>query len=642
MTLPWSKPAALPWFLEDGNAAIDSYIKADNWVCVDFENELGFATDPAIHLVLACWYVVRDGVVTKKHIFGDEYDMEELLEDIRAADFMVAHNAKYECQWLQRCGLETRDLLVYCTQNAEWVLLGNNPDRLSLSLDETAERRLGERKDALGKGLISTWGVCPSDTPQGWLKKYCYQDVDLTYRIFLQQKEEISARGVWHLVLQRNLVAPVLADIELAGLQLDKERVYAEYEKLMADREVAATALDEVTGGINLNSRPQLAAFLYDQLGFQEAVDSSGNTIRTGGGGRSTSEEALGRLVAHTPEQEKFLKLYGQYSEANVLLTKTLEFFKNVCDYYDGVFYGSINQGRTDTHRLASSGIEMWFPSQKKPMRLQLQNIPRKYKNMFTCHDERYVNLEADGAQLEFRVSAQLGADKQAIHDIVNGVDIHSFTRDVMREAGHPDFVGLDDKEARQMAKPRTFAPLYGGRGTNPAEQAYADAWKEKYPDLYATQYRWTLTVADQKKLVTPYGLTFHWPHAKIYPSGYVSKSTEIFNYTIQGMATGEIIPIALVYYWHRTKHLDLRIWNTVHDSLVARVREDQLEEATQIAKQCLTTDVYQFLSDVYKYEWDLVPLGVGCKASRNWSEGKLERTWDVWRSGEERYQEKD
>lgn len=637
--LPWAEP--LPWFLEDGNKAIEAYKKADHHIVLDFENELGFANNPAIHLVLACWYVVKDGNVTKKHIFGDEYDMGELLEDIKAAKFVVAHNAKYEAQWLQRCGLETRDVLFYCTQNAEWVLLGNNPKRLALNLDEVGERRLGARKDQLGKGLIR-WGVCPSQTPQSWLKRYCFQDVDLTYRIFLQQQEEIIANNLWHIVLQRNLVAPVLADIELAGLQLDKEKVYAEYDKLQADREVAATALDKVTGGINLNSRPQLAAFLYDKLGFQEAVDASGNTIRTGSGGRSTSEEALGRLVAHTPEQEEFLKLYGQYNEANVLITKTMEFFKLVCDHYDGVFYGSLNQGRTGTHRLASSGIEMKFPGHKKTMRLQLQNIPRQYKCMFTCHDDDYVNLEADGAQLEFRVAAQLGADAQAIHDIVNGVDIHSFTRGVMREAKHPDFDGLNDKEARQEAKPFTFQPLYGGRGTHPAENAYADAWKEKYPDIYDTQYGWTLAVADEKKLVTPYGLTFYWPDVKIYPSGYVSKTTEIFNYGIQGFATGEIIPIALVYYWHRTKHLDLRIWNTVHDSIAARVRKDQEEEATQIAKVALTTDVYNFLSDVYGYEFDLVPLGVGCKTSKNWGEAKIERVWDVWRDGTERYAEKD
>lgn len=630
----------LPDFL--GPHGIDLLKAKRHYVVLDFENTIlpGFATNPENHLVLACWYVVKDGVVQKKYNFSDEYALGDLLHDLDAADFMVAHNAKYEAEWLQRCGYDLRSLLTFCTQTGEWVLLGNNPKRLALNLDDVAYRRLGETKDQLGKNLIREWGVCPSETPRSWLLHYCFQDVDLTYRIFLQQHAEITKANLWHIALSRNLTIPVLADIELQGLQLDAAKVYAEYEEQSRICEESALALDEITGGINLNSRPQVAALLYDKLGFQEARDASGHTISTDSGARSTSEAAISRLQAVTEEQALFLTRYKAYVKASTLLSKTLTFLRKVCEHTGGVFYGTINQGRTGTHRLASGGMDVLFPGDRKSSKIQLQNIPRQYKGMFTAHDPDYVVLEGDGAQLEFRVAAELGHDAQATADIENGEDIHANTRQVMREAHHPNFIGLNDKEARQEAKPFTFQPLYGGRGNHPAEHAYAAFWEKKYPDIFRTQEEWCMRVAADKKLDTPYGLRFYWPHARMYESGRINVRTEVFNYPIQGFATAEIIPIALVYFWHRVAGLRVEVFNTVHDSIISRVHKDDLAQAENITKQALTHDVYKFLREVYNYEFH-VPLGVGMKSGKYWGSGKVEKVWDVWPDGRERYQEK-
>lgn len=631
----------LPEFL--GPKGIERFRKKRRYLVLDFETSIlpGFATNPEQKLVLACWYIVDRGRVTKRHKFGDEYEQQELLDDIHTVDFVVAHNAKFEAQWLQRCGLDLHDVLFFCTMVGEWIILGNNPGRLPTNLDDIAARRLGGEKDQLGKNLIKEWKVCPSLTPESWLKDYCYKDVDLTHGIFLQQVEELEALEMWHIALCRMLVVPVLADMELQGLQLDKEKVYEEFEKQMSVREESAEALDAITGGINLNSGPQLGVVLYDELGFAEVVDYKGNTVKTPGGARSTSEDTIMSLKPETELQEEFLRRYKEYSKANTLLTKTLTFLKLVVDHNDGVFYGSIIQGRTGTHRLASGGVDVFFPGEKKARKIQLQNIPRQYKKMFTAHDPDWVVLEGDGAQLEFRVAAELGNDTQALSDIENGEDIHSATREVMREAKHPAFDGLSDKEGRQVAKAFTFQPLYGGRGSHPAENAYADFWAKKYSGIFREQTTWCARVSSDKKLTTPYGMTFYWPNVKVYYDGRVNVTTEVFNYPIQGFATAEIIPIALVYFWHRSRNLRLQLFNTVHDSIISRVHKDDLEQAEALTKQCLTYDVYQFLRDVYSYEFT-VPLGVGMKSSRHWGAGDIEKVWDVWPDGRERYQEKD
>ena len=60
--------------------------------------------------------------------------------------------------------------------------------------------------------------------------------------------------------------------------------------------------------------------------------------------------------------------------------------------------------------------------------------------------------LEADFAQLEFRVAALLSQDKVAMKEVSTGFDLHSYTAKIISEAGQPT--------TRQEAKAHTFAPL--------------------------------------------------------------------------------------------------------------------------------------------------------------------------------------
>ena len=65
--------------------------------------------------------------------------------------------------------------------------------------------------------------------------------------------------------------------------------------------------------------------------------------------------------------------------------------------------------------------------------------------------------MEADFAQLEFRVAAFLSQDMTAIDEVTTGFDVHSYTAQVISDAGQP--------MSRQEAKAHTFAPLYGASG---------------------------------------------------------------------------------------------------------------------------------------------------------------------------------
>lgn len=626
----------LPWFLTHSNPK-EVYTEG-RFLVVDFETtelDNGSPLTENNDIVLAAWQIVEsDGTVSKYgETFGGIFEQQELLDDIASVDFIVAQNLKFELGWLHRCGADLHDILGYDTMLAAWVMDGNQ--KKPRDLGSLAKRfRLRGKVDLVS--LLIKLGVPTRDIHPAWLLEYCHQDVEATKNIFLKQQALLTQRKQWHLVHTRNLTCSVLADIEFEGLDLDNERVQKEYTKAVALKEDMATQLAELTGGINLNSPKQLAIYLYDTLKFSRPKDHRGEVIKTGKGADATSAPILEKLKAVTEDQEKFLKLYKDYNKQSSLLSKNLEYFKLTCDQKGGRFYGLLKQGVVQTHRLASSGIAILFKGLKKTKTVQLQNIPREFKRLFWSGDEDWEVFEADGAQLEFRVATELGKDKVGLAEIEGGVDVHQFTAQVLYENGDPEISNIKDKkERRQQSKKHTFRPLFGGGSGSKALVAYCEYFKDKYKGISKTQRDWAVHTADKKQFTTPYGMIFYFPKCKMQRSGYITESTMIYNYPIQGFATGEIIPIAMVYFWHRTKGKKIKLFVTVHDSLVARVHKDSIEEATQIAKQSLTYDVYEYLERVYHYKFR-VPLGLGVKHSRNWGDTHEEYKLDVWNDGRE------
>jgi DNA polymerase I-like protein with 3'-5' exonuclease and polymerase domains len=630
---------SLPWFLQKDSQYV--YTSDAEYLVLDFETtnkDKGSALCPDNRIVLACWSRYKKGVLLEeKYKFGDEYELEELLEDIRRVKFVVAQNSKFEMQWLKRCGLDLRTVLFYDTMLGAWVLDGNR--QLERNLDALAAR-IG----IAGKGnLVATlmrMGMCPSTIKQDWLLKYCKQDVDITHRVFVDQIAKLTYMEQMHLVHTRNLTAAVLADIEFEGLTLDPVAVAEEYRKTQTEWQAANTELYEQTGGINLASPKQVGEFLFSVLKFRVPTDHRGKEMLTGKGAPSTSTDALSRLVAKTPKQEAFLDLYRRFNRLDSLLTKNLVFFKGVCDEYGGKFFGSFNLGRAGTHRLTSSGKPLLFAGEKKPRGIQLQNVPREYKRLFWSGHEDWVVVEGDGAQLEFRVAADLCRDPVAIKEIAEDVDVHTITANFLFEHGHPGFDTMTAKERRQDSKAFTFKPLYGGASGSDAVVEYCEFFKAKYTYIANEQYSWALRAIDTKQQRTPYGMTFYWPGTKMNRGGYITNTTQIYNYPVQGFATGEIIPIALVHFWHRSAGAAIRIFTTIHDSIGAIVHKDAVEICKQLLKQSLTDDVYRYLREIYDYEF-VTPLGVGVKASRNWGTASSESIWNVFPDGTFTFKEK-
>lgn len=633
---------SLPWFLEELDPK--HYLRRP-FLVFDLETtnrEKGNPTNPMNRMVAASWY--REGTGRVRYHRGDEYHQQVLLsaiEDILAeGGFLVGHNIKFDLMWMTRAGLDLHSVLCYDTMIGEFVLASGRPWTLGL---DAVSKRYGR----VGKGkyvdTLMQAGVCPSEMPHDYLQARAMRDVKDTLAVFLKQRKLLAEEGKLAVQYTRCLLTPVLAHIELQGIRLDRARVIEEHTKASEQLASILVEFNELTGGANPKSPQQMAKVIYGSpddggLGFKELTRRNGEPIRNAAnkkfplGVPKTDDKTLAKLKATNKRQRRFLELRKQVGSLRDALSKTLDFFKKVCEERDCLFFGQFNQTIAVTHRLTSSSRRVMFADGKE-RGAQLQNLPNAYKDLIAPLREGSRVGDHDGSQLEFRVAAFVGNDTKAKFNIRHDVDQHLFTASQMLRKGVEEV----SKEERRKAKPDTFKPLYGGSRGTPEQERYYKAFREEFPDLAGTQKSWTFQVLETDWLRMPWGMSWQFPGTRMRDDGYIDNTPSIYNYPIQNLATGEIIPAAVVFLWHRLHRNKAKtvLFNTVHDSVVGDVVAGEEDLWLALGAQCFTLDVYRYLEEVYRLHFDL-PLGVGSSISSRWAAGDgVEREINVEASGE-------
>ena len=522
-------------------------------------------------------------------------NVERLLREVSSSKFIIAHNAKFECGWLKRLGVDLSTVITFCTQVAEYTLRSNRRGSVSLAAS-LARRNLGG-KDKFISAMMKS-GICPSEMPSFWLKKYASIDVEQCEKLYLSQVKKLFEENLEKVFYTKCLQVPVLADIEFNGMFLDHDKVRIIYEEKTTELKRVEAQLDEITGGLNPRSNKQMSGFLYDGLGFNEPVDYRGEIVRTPKGERSASSAAIGLLKPKTKEQKVFLEIKQKQSKLNAQVTKSLEKFMQCCDEGNSVLHASINQCITATGRYSSTG---------KNYSCQFQNIERGFKSLFKARKEGWLIGEADEAQLEFRVAVWFGDDAAGREDIKNGVDAHADTARII-------------KVDRQEAKSHTFKPLYGGTSGTRNERKYYKFFREKFSGVTKEQDTWVDTALIKKKLVLATGIKFYFPDIKMTSSGYIEGNTNVRNYPVQYLATAEIVPIALVFAWHAMKKANLEsfIINTIHDSIISEINPSERNFFANIMSKSLEDFPVKYMKKLYGIDFD-VPLGAELKTGTHW-----------------------
>lgn len=286
-------------------------------------------------------------------------------------------------------------------------------------------------------------------------------------------------------------------------------------------------------------------------------------------------------------------------------LSSYISSFVNGIDIFtksDDILHITLTQHITSTGRFSGRNPNM-------------QNMPRgstfPVKRVFVSRWDGGYLLEADFAQLEFRVAAYLAQDQVAMKEIETGFDVHSYTAKVITAAGQPI--------SRQEAKASTFGPLFGQSpyGKTKAEGAYINHFNEKYSGIT----KWHKSLGKEAlrllKITTPTGRQFAFPDVTMNRYGKPSHFTRIKNYPVQSLATADIVPIVLLEFEKELKPYRSCLVNSVHDSLVIDVHPEEKEkiiETVSTINKKLNSIIYQY----YKIDFN-VPLLLEAKIGSNW-----------------------
>ena len=268
----------------------------------------------------------------------------------------------------------------------------------------------------------------------------------------------------------------------------------------------------------------------------------------------------------------------------------------------DGMLHVRLNQHMTSTGRLSG----------KEP---NMQNMPRggtfPVKRVFVSRFNGGKILEADFAQLEFRVAAYLSQDPIAIKEVTEGFDVHAYTAKIITDAGQTT--------SRQDAKAHTFAPLYGasGYGRSKAEAAYYTHFTEKYKGIADWHNTLAKEALNTGKIITPSGREFSFPDVQRNARGRISYFTQIKNYPVQSFATADIVPVALQWIETLLKGNKSCVVNTVHDSIVIDVHPEEEDQVLTAIDDC-NTNLYMYIKQDLGVDIN-VPLLLESKIGNNW-----------------------
>jgi DNA polymerase I-like protein with 3'-5' exonuclease and polymerase domains len=313
-------------------------------------------------------------------------------------------------------------------------------------------------------------------------------------------------------------------------------------------------------------------------------------------GFRTDKDTLAERELELSGPAREFASAYVRYNALRMYLGTFVEGMKNNVDDH-GIIHPEFMQCVTATGRLSS----------RNP---NFQNMPRgntfEIRKVVESRVKGGKIIEGDYSQLEFRVAGFLANDQQAYDDVRDGTDVHSYTASV---------IGC----SRQEAKAHTFKPLYGGTTGTEAQQRYYRAFKEKYGGV-STWHEDLQREAVEKRVITlPSGRQYAFPEARWTKYGTATHRTNICNYPVQGFATADLLPAALV----RLDKLFMKnnllsvICNTVHDSIVIDCHPDEKDICVSLMREAMLS-----LPEETMQRYDIcydMPVGIEIKMGDNW-----------------------
>lgn len=548
---------------------------------------------------------------------------------------IVFHNMKFDYK-MMRYHFTFTFKKVDDTMLEHYALDENNPHGLKdLALKYTNYGNYDAELDAFKKTYCAEHKILQEDFSYAFIPfeimyKYAAIDTAVTLELHNKFKPIIDNNAKLTWVYNNLLVSGTLflLKVEEVGIPMDVGRLNAAGKYLDEQMDIAKKALysfkeihalEADQGTIfNPNSVPQLRRLLFDYVGLTPTGK------KTGTGAISTDSEVLEELSELHPLPRAILEIRKMGKLKNTYITKILDGMDK-----DGRIRTGFNLIFTTSGRLSSSG------------KFNAQQIPRDDPIIKGCivAPEGYKIVSQDLRTAEMYYAAVLSKDTNLQKVFKSGGDMHS---NIAKMIFNLDCPVEDVKKlyalARQAAKAVTFGILFGSGPAKVAESVNKEGGNmsvddareviKNYFNTFSGLKRW---LADRKTFIETNGYTYSFFGRKRRLQNVFSPDKGIASHEVRSGINSEIQSLssdvnllASIETQEACKRrgLDAHIFMLVHDSIVAIVKDEHVEEYCALLKEVTQLDRGCGIPGF--------PIGVDQEIGQDYSFGKFDKTYEI------------
>jgi DNA polymerase-1 len=534
----------------------------------------------------------------------DQKEAQSLIDELRPffeneAIEKIGQNLKYDIKVLAKYNVEVKGKL-FDTMLAHYLI---NPD-MRHNMDVLAETYLNYTPISI-ESIIGKKGKNQKSMREVPLEKqteYAVEDADITLQLKEHFEKELGEANTQKLFDDIEIpLLRVLADMELEGINLDKDFLNSLAEALNSDIAELEKSIFKAAGEeFNIASPKQLGVILFEKM---KLVDKPKKTKT---GQYSTAEDVLSYLA----KDHKIVQDILDYRGLSKLKSTYVEALPNQVQPSTGRVHTDYMQTVAATGRLSSNNPN-------------LQNIPirtergRQVRKAFIPRNEDYTLLAADYSQIELRIIAALSEEENMIQAFKNGEDIHASTASKVFNVP----INEVTREQRSNAKTVNFGIIYGVSAfglSNQTNLSRTEA-KELIDTYYETYPKLRSFIHEQVDFARDHGYVQTVLGRRRYLKDINSRNAVVrgaaernaVNAPIQGSAA-DIIKVAMIRIHKKLKegNFKSKMLLQVHDELVFDAYKEEVE--------ALKTLVKTEMENAFELK---VPLVVDIDTGANWLE---------------------
>ncbi len=513
--------------------------------------------------------------------------LRELLASTKQTK--IAHNAKFDTKWVRHhLGCEVGS--VYDTYLASLLISAGEGERRH-GLADVVQFFLGQTLDKSEQ--VSDWAAAELTPSQ---IEYAARDAAIMPEVRAKLEERIAVDGLADVLKLENECVMPIAEMELNGFYIDKERWRGQLAVVTkAQAKFADELQDMLSAGV-----AQASLFGRAEINLDSQVQVTDALV------------GLGVPMPNTTRAWELQPLAGKYPPVAKLLeyravAKAMASFgENILEFIEpttGRIHADFRQIGAPTGRFSCSSPN-------------LQQIPHEevYRRCFTAPEGRKLVI-ADYSQIELRILADFSEDTNFIQAFESGQDFHAATA--------AQIFGIAETEVstdqRSFAKRLNFGVVYGLGASRFAmmtglSQTDAENTLRKYFATYPRMDEWlrmqSKSVLTERSARTKSGRLARMSFDENDRSSIGAAQRYAKNMPIQG-TSADILKRALRLLHDDIRETSAKLVNIVHDEIIVECDSTEAEQTAKTLESAMLRAGEQFVAKV--------PIKVDIHISDEW-----------------------